>query len=239
LTPGGLVAPFLVPPVNLAMLAALAVALGRRRLAGAALALLLALSLPLVADALTRGLERGEDAGNPADAQAIVVLGAGVVQLADGRTLPDPLTLERLRSAARLARRTGLPVLVAGGVTRAGAAPVARAMADSLRDDFAAPPRWVEDRSADTFENARDAALILQPEHVAPVLVVTHQWHMRRALAAFRAAGLPAIAAPVPHPRWQGPTLDDLIPHATAWLRSYYALHEWIGLAWYSLRARW
>ncbi len=236
MTLGGLATPFVVPPVNLAVLAALALIAGRRRVAGVALAGLLLLAIPAVPDALLAALERGPQAGDPASAQAIVVLGAEVVRQADGRTVPGLLTLQRLRSAAALARRTGLPILVTGGVTESGAAPVAAAMADSLRDDFMIPARWVEDRSADTFENAQDSAALLAGANVTTVLLVTNAWHMRRALIAFRAAGLRAIPAPVPPPA-RGPFgVDDLIPRAHAWLDSYYALHEWIGIAWYSLR---
>jgi uncharacterized SAM-binding protein YcdF (DUF218 family) len=238
-TLGGLATLFVVPPVNLAVLAALALLGRQRRLAGLALAGLLLLAVPVVADGLMATLERGQDAGDPAGAQAIVVLGAEVVQQADGRTVPGLLSLQRLRMAASLARRTGLPLLVSGGVTQDATAPVAVAMADSLRGDFATPARWVEDRSADTFDNARDSAAMLAPAGVTTVLVVTQQWHMRRALLAFRAAGLRAIAAPVPPPVHAAFDLEDFLPHASAWMHSYYALHEWIGLAWYALRARW
>ena len=41
-------------------------------------------------------------------------------------------------------RRTGLPVLVTGGVLEPGAEPIAVEMARSLRDEFGIPVRWVE-----------------------------------------------------------------------------------------------
>lgn len=236
----GLAAPFIVPPVNLAAVALLAILAGWRRLAGIALAALLLLAVPAVPDALLAGLERGQAAGQAAEAatqaQAIVVLGAEVVQQGDGRTAPGLLTLERLRAAAALARRTGLPILVTGGVTQHGAAPVAVAMSDSLRDDFGTPARWVEDRSADTFENAIDSAAMLAGTGVTTILLVTDAWHMRRALIAFHAVGLRAIAAPVPLQARGEFRIADLIPRASAWWDSYFALHEWIGIAWYSLR---
>jgi len=237
-TLGGFVTPFVVPPVNLAVLALFAHLAGWRRVAGLAMVVLLLLAVPLVADALLGTLERGEGAGDPTGAQAIVVLGAEAVGLADGSTAPGPLSLQRLRTAAALARRTGLPLLVSGGVTQPGTAPVAVAMADSLRDDFHVPARWIEDQSADTFENARDSAALLAPAGVTTLLVVTDQWHMRRALLAFRATGLRAIPAPVPPPVGGGVQVEDVIPRVSAWLSSYYALHEWIGIGWYELRVR-
>jgi uncharacterized SAM-binding protein YcdF (DUF218 family) len=238
MTLAGLATPFVVPPMNLAVLAALLLLAGRRRLAGLALALLLALGLPVVADGLMAGLMHGYGAGDPAGAQAIVVLGAEVELQSDGRTLPGLLSLDRLRAAAALARNSGLPVLVSGGLTQPGAAAVAVAMADSLRRDFATPARWVEDRSANTFANARDSAALLAQAGVSRVLLVTHQWHMRRALLAFAGTSVRAIPAPVPIALNHGVAAADFIPRVGAWQTSYYALHEWIGLAWYTLRAR-
>ena len=172
---------------------------------------------------------------------AIVVLGAEVATggETDGveRDDPGPLTLERLRAGADLARRTGLPLLVTGGMVADGAEPVATVMAASLKRDFGVTARWVEPVSATTWENARDSAKLLAADGVGSVLLVTHAWHMRRALIAFRAAGLPATPVPVrlDHlPNW-GP--DALLPQATSWTRSFYALHEWIGCFWYAARA--
>ena len=36
-----------------------------------------------------------------------------------------------------------------------------------------------------------------------------------------------------PAPRWE---VDDFFPRVSAWQRSYFAFHEWIGCAWYALR---
>jgi uncharacterized SAM-binding protein YcdF (DUF218 family) len=233
----------LVPPGNLVLLAAGGLVWHRRRagrlLAALSVAGLLALSLPVVADSLLAAL----DVEPPAAARppaAIVVLGAEVET--DARpsqpTEPGPLSLERERTAAELARRTGLPVLVSGGVVRWHADPVAVAMARSLRSDFGIDPRWVEAKSSDTWENARDSAAILAPLGIGSVFLVTHGWHMRRALVAFAAAGLSATPAPVRRDRWPRLELDDFLPHATAWGRSYYAIHEWLGWAVYLVRAR-
>ena len=238
MTWGGLVTPLVVPPMNLAALALLAVLARRRRLAGMALLLLLLLGTPAVADALLASLETGAVA-NPSEvarAQAIVVLGAEVERGADG-ILPGPLTLQRLRGAAALARRTGLPLLVSGGIVGRDTPAVAVVMAASLRDDFGVPARWVEDRSADTWENARDSAAVLRGAGIVRVLLVTHAWHMPRALLAFRDSGLVALPAPLPAAPWQPDSAWDVVPAPGGWMRSYFALHEWVGRAWYFLRA--
>jgi uncharacterized SAM-binding protein YcdF (DUF218 family) len=98
--------------------------------------------------------------------------------------------------------------------------------------------RWQEDASRDTWENARDSAAILQAAGIRSVFVVTHAWHMRRALVAFRRFGLQATPAPVPFSRVVPFEIGAFIPRASSWSASYYALHEWIGDAWYALRTR-
>jgi uncharacterized SAM-binding protein YcdF (DUF218 family) len=201
---------------------------------------LLLTSLPVVAYSMLVALETGLPTTPPADhpPQAIVVLGGEVARARHEPlgTRPGLMTLDRLRTAAALQRRTGLPILVTGGIVARDAAPVGLTMEQSLRDDFRTPARWVEARSFDTWENARFSADILRPEGITSVYVVTHAWHMRRALLAFEGTGLTVTAAPTPPD--EVPHLDLLawLPQASAWQRSYYALHEWIGLLWYRLR---
>lgn len=109
-------------------------------------------------------------------------------------------------------------------------------MARSLRDDFGVPVRWKEDRSRDTWENAAFSAAILKPAGITRVYLVTNFWHMRRALLAFRAAGLDPVAAPVRQPYWPAFSLSQFLDRTSAWYDSYFALHEWVGLLYYSVR---
>ena len=65
---------------------------------------------------------------------------------------------------------------------------------------------------------------------------MTHIWHMRRALLAFRHFGLEVTPAPV-RPALPIPFAPQfLVPKVSAWEESYLAMHEWTGLAYYSLR---
>jgi uncharacterized SAM-binding protein YcdF (DUF218 family) len=244
-----------VPPLNLVPFGLAGVALAAltrwRRLglaiAGVALAGLLVLALPFTGGLLIAALERDLPLAPPTDdpPRAIVVLAAEVdhgerdpaAGDTDGQAVDlGPLTVMRLRAAAALARRTGLPVLVSGGKPPDGSVSLAALMAESLRDDFGVPARWLDDRSDDTWENAADSAAILHREGIGSVYLVTHAWHMRRALLAFRHAGLRATAAPVllDHP----PTgiASDFAPRLSGWRMSFYALHEWIGCLYYVWR---
>lgn len=240
----------LIPPVNLVPLAAIGLLLMRRRrrlgstIAGIAVAGMLVFSLPLAAAALMIGLESGlgPPAGAPPPPQAVVILSAeqtvgqpgGLIEGTD----VGALTLERLRAGALLARRTQLPVLVTGGVVRPGREPIGATMARVLARDFATPTRWTEARSADTWQNAEYSAAILRRAGVTSVYLVSSGWHLRRALIAFRHFGIAATPAPVRIETWPEPWEGGLIPTATAWQRSYWGVHEWIGCAVYWWRAR-
>ena len=234
----------LVPPANLLMMALAGFVLRRYRwgrvACGAGLIGLLVLALPIVSDALFLSLEQfpptGADTPPPT---AIVILGGDVSRI-DGPVRADvgQLTIERMRAGAALHRRTGLPVLVSGGLIDEYGPSLALLMAASMEEDFAVPVRWQESTSQNTWENARNSAAILQAAGIRSVFVVTHAWHMRRALNAFAQTTIAAMPAPVPFSREIDLQPRSFIPRASAWLTSYYGLHEWIGHAWYALRAR-
>ncbi len=243
----------LVMPLGLALaggaLALLLAAAGRHR-AGAALGtlallLLYAASIPATGQWLARLNEAGvrplPPAGPLPAADAIVVLGAG--RYADapeyGGDTASRLALERLRYAARLHRRTGLPVLVTGGTPLPGeAVPEAVFLARVLREDFGVREVHAEAAARTTWENARNTARWLKARGWRRILLVTHAQHMRRALASYAGTGIEAIPAPT---RFSTPTAMSKGPFR--WLPSASALegvtrhlHEILGRLWYRLR---
>jgi uncharacterized SAM-binding protein YcdF (DUF218 family) len=204
-------------------------------LAATAVALLWALSTPLIADLLVRSIERypALDLAKPVDAQAIVILAGGVrVEAPEyGGAAPGATTLERVVYGARVARATGLPVLVSGSHYEA------IAMNEFLQRDLAVTPRWMEGHSRDTRENARMSAAILAPAGVRRVVLVTSAAHMARAVAEFKQAGLDVV--PGPAAMW---TLRDrgilrYVPNADALVRSQRALYEALGMVVQEFRA--
>jgi uncharacterized SAM-binding protein YcdF (DUF218 family) len=231
----------LLPPASLALAALLALMLLRGRL-GRALAVagllgLVLLSLPVVSMALLASLDPAEAPEVSVAPEAIVVLGGDVFLIPDlpGAVLGS-LSLERVRAGAALQRRSGLPVLVSGGLVDGLPLAIGELMAESMTRDFGAPVRWTEARSPTTWENAEYSARILESSQIRRVSVVTHAWHMRRSLLAFRHFGLAAVPAPVRRDPWPTFKLWEFLPRTSAWLNSFYAMHEWVGLAYYSIR---
>jgi uncharacterized SAM-binding protein YcdF (DUF218 family) len=233
----------LLPPASLALAAALALALFRGRL-GRVLAMLsliglVLLSLPVVSMALLASLDPPDlaHAAPELSPEAIVVLGGDVSRIHDapGAVLGS-LSLERVRAGAELQRRSGLPVLVSGGLVDDLPLTVGALMADSMTSDFGAPVCWTEATSPTTWENAEYSAAILAAAGISRVYVVTHAWHMRRSLLSFRHFGMQAVAAPVRRDPWPTFRLSEFMPRTQSWVNSFYAMHEWVGLAYYSIR---
>lgn len=209
---------------------------GGRALLWSGLVLQLALITPIVVSPLLQTVEEpaAMAAGAAADAQAIVILGAGRREYAPefGGATVNRLALERLRYGAHLARATGLPVLVSGGASAAESSE-ASLMKTVLEEDFGVAVRWTEDASWDTRQNARLSAQVLEQAGVHRVVLVTHAAHMRRAAREFEAAGLQVVRAPT---AWLSgdrgaPLLDarSWVPSANTAFAGWFALHEWLG----------
>ena len=228
-----------LPPANLLIIAAVGLALLRRWPVGARLILagawllMYAFSTPLVASWLqvAAGTNEPVDPERLKSAQAIVILGGGLRTDAieyGGDTL-GRLTLERTRYGARLARQTGLPVLVTGGRPHHAKRSEGDVMREVLEQEFGVPVRWVERASRDTHENARNSAALLLPLEIRRIALVMHGFDVHRAVAEFRAVGFDVIAAPTVLPQVGLETVGDVLPQAAALLGSYYALYELIG----------
>lgn len=228
-----------LPPTGPLLVAMLGLLLLRRAprlgrlLAWTGVTLLLLLSTPLVASWLTDPFERPPfDPASPQGAQAVVILGGGVRTRAPeygGDTL-GRLTAERLRYGARVARATGLPVLVTGGRPQGATLSEAEVMAAALRDEYGVEVRWAEANSMNTRENARRSAPLLKADGVTRIVLVAHAFDLPRACAEFAEAGLACIPAATGLSPVRGWALGDLFPRPEALQYSYYALYEYAAL---------
>lgn len=240
----------LLPPLNLILLCALGLLLRPRwprvglTLAILALAALALCSTRFGAALFISPLEKQNpplQLSEASGAQAIVVLGGGRISNAleyGGQDIPSSPTLHRLRYAATLYRTTHLPLLVSGGQPDGATVSEAAVMARVLREDFAVPVRWQEPASNNTAENAQLSARMLREAGVRRILLVTDAIHMPRAKQVFTQTGLEVVAAPTIFLSNTRSTPADFLP-SSQWLQhTSYALHEWLGLAWYRWRHR-
>ncbi len=214
------------------------------------IAVLFALSLPFTGRALIAPLEATASALpaatlTPEDAkkqaEAIVVLGGGRYARASEYGDTDAVneaTLHRLRYAAWLHRRTGLPILVTGGAPFGEETAEALLMQAALEEDFQVRPKWAEARSRNTHENAVLSKEILAAAGVRRVYLVTHAWHMPRAQWAFINAGFDVVPAPMGFSTLGKGEREGLgyLPSMHGLALSTLALRERLGLTWYKYK---
>jgi uncharacterized SAM-binding protein YcdF (DUF218 family) len=211
---------------------------------------LLVLSLPLTGYQLMQGIESrfpplrltaAADAGSRPG--AIVILGAGRYTEAPeygGSDSVSGLALQRLRYGAHLHRLTGLPILVSGGSPYAETTSEAELMQAALVSDFRVAAKWVENKSANTHENAKYTKMMLAEAGVQRVYLVTHAAHMPRAVWSFENQGLSVIPAPMGFNTLNKEDRETLgyFPSANDLRLSSNALRERLGLFWYQRRYR-
>jgi len=236
---------FLTPPalfITLGLLGALFALLWRAfgiALVIVSMTALYVLAMPVVASYLLQEVEAGIPSNaDLSSAQAIVVLGAGV-HFGDGAAAPDtlgPQSLERAFFGAGAYRRLHLPVAVSGGRVLGAQTPEAALMRAVLEHDFAVPVSWSDERSRTTYENAAFTAQLLKADGITSVVIVTHAWHMPRALWAFERVGLKPLPWPAPRDFIRLRRIDDCLPSIAALHDSSFALHEIIGGVYYRLR---
>lgn len=149
-------------------------------------------------------------------------------------------TLTRIRYAAFLHAKTKAPILVSGNDPTHLSMNQADFMADSLKTYFNTPTQWKEASGYNTAQEGILSAAILKKDGVKKIYLVTHALHMPRSVYAFQNKGLEIIPAPTGY-RDIGRNLGKLsnyIPSVDALSASYAALHEYIGILWYSLYYR-
>jgi uncharacterized SAM-binding protein YcdF (DUF218 family) len=167
---------------------------------------------------------------------AIVVLGGGVEPFAPeyGVSSLQYPSLERLRYGLWLGRETGAPVAFSGGVgwAQEDSTPEARVAAKIASEEFNRPLKWVEEDSRDTRENAARTLALLKPDGITHIVLVTHGYHMPRALRDFTDAAGPGIEVePAPMGlarRLETPTLEWM-PSTNGFTQMRQVLRELLG----------
>lgn len=244
-----LVYPFTVS-LGLSLLALVLLWAGKRRAGigalAASIALVLVCSSPQLATWLYARLERqylAVPVEQSPEADAIVVLGGGI-----GPPLPPRVDLDfnasadRVWHAARLYRAGKAPSLIVSGgnvFPQRAAEPEAVYTAALLADwGVAREHIIIEAESRNTFENARRTRAILEARGMDRILLVTSAFHMPRALATFRAAGIDAVPSPTDFRvvAYDEPGIFGWLPSLGALGATTTVIQELLGRAVYRLR---
>jgi uncharacterized SAM-binding protein YcdF (DUF218 family) len=204
-------------------------------------------STPLVGSTLIRSLQ-GFAAIKPHEMNKLHKSADVIVVLAGGRRRNAPdyggdtlsyFTLERVRYAAKLAKNSDLPLILSGGKLRDDGQSEAYLMQQVLLNEYKVEVKMIEEYSHTTYENAYYTASLLGRLNINRIVLVTHAWHMPRAVEAFEHFHIKVVPAPTafePFPTANGLELEDLFPQASSLQKSSLAIHEMIGRSWYRLR---
>jgi uncharacterized SAM-binding protein YcdF (DUF218 family) len=234
--------------------AGVALAYGPRRARRIAVPLLTVLTLgywiasvPVVSDALSTRFHAAESqsvtAADIADAQAIVLLGAGVRSYVSGghtATLPYQQTIYNAFEAARLFRLLSgrAPIIASGGGPEGHAEPESSVLRDLLlRAGVPEHQILLESASRTTHEQAVEVAPLLKAHHWRRVVLIAPPVQLPRAAAVFRAQGVDPIpvAAPVHSDGGKSPT-GGWIPNGGALNASTRAMYDYLAWGYYWMR---
>ncbi|SAK77065.1 hypothetical protein AWB79_04697 [Caballeronia hypogeia] len=163
----------------------------------------------------------------------IVLMGAGTARSTSGSIAPKSDAIPRIAAAATLYRECrktvdSCKVILSGGDPQHNGQAEADVYAPyALAQGIDAKDLVRENRSLNTYQNARNVADILGHSHDNRLIVVTSAYHMRRALSAFEAFGY----EPVPYVSDVRHSRATLLPRYRSFTNSELAAHELVGLA--------
>jgi len=200
-------------------------------------------SITLVSDPFLKFMEYPpltENSIGSHQAQAIVVLGAGRYPRAPeyNKDTVSGKSMQRLRYAAHLAKKTGLPILVSGGSPDGSTEPEALLMKQVLEQELNVKVPYIEIYSFNTYENAVCSKQILDTLNINKVYLVTQAWHMPRALRSFEDVGIKVIPASTGYTSStrSGIGIKDVLPRSQGLTKMNIWLHEILGITWYNLK---
>lgn len=243
-----LITAFILPPgffILVTLVAGAALLTFKRRINGICLVFLgmmmWGLSITPVTDLLLMGLIRDiQPESYLPEGDVIVLLGGGVeshlIDLSGEPGILPESVVDRLVTAARLAARLKVPVIVSGGRTpgmQVAEAEVAR----RYLLDIGVPAEAIfeESSSLDTYENATNVREICARRGFVRPILVTSSYHLKRALWSFEKAGLACVpfANGLVSMRARDYPWQYYLP--SSFDAAAFYLHEYIGRAYYRL----
>jgi uncharacterized SAM-binding protein YcdF (DUF218 family) len=204
-------------------------------------ALFYGMSISPVANNLIGGLENYYPLPGEIHGDVLVLLGGGVntgVPDFSGTSFPGGEMLARMVTAIRIHRVTGMAIIVSGGRPLECGDPEAPVVKRVLMDLGVPDSKIiVEDKSRDTFENAKFVKEICGRSGYRNPILVTSACHMERAMMTFKKAGLAVTAYPAnfmaDHKRCRD--WADYLPNFGNLAKSAAAIREYLGILFYKL----
>jgi uncharacterized SAM-binding protein YcdF (DUF218 family) len=203
-------------------------------------------SIPAISERLLYSLESQTtrpDIEALSSLELVVVLGGGYYPSGGFRESGEPsdLTYARVFGGVKTFKNSGAGALVLcegrQENARESGAEVMKALTVKLGVDE--DKIITEDKSQNTMENAKELKKLLTPKKQRKIGLVTSALHMPRSERVFRQVFPEDTIVPIPVGYRYKPRecyLETLIPTARALQTSTEAVHEWIGMLWYTIR---
>ena len=190
---------------------------------------------------LLSSLESDFYKSNNLKGDVIILLGGGIyedVRDLSGSGFPGEDMLGRIVTAVRLQKRLNIPIIISFGSVykdrNAGAPIVKRFLMDLGVDESQI---ILEDKSKDTFENAKYSIEICEKRGFTLPILLTSAYHLKRSYWVFEHLGMninpfPAYFKTHDHPsyRWY-----SFLPNRGSMASISRALHEYLGLIFYKI----
>ncbi|KAA0257368.1 YdcF family protein [Deferribacter autotrophicus] len=177
------------------------------------------------------------------NADIIIVLGGGSYDRSPDEHFhasvkPDPF--KRLIYAYYIHKTTNLPILVSGGRVfkseriESEANAMKRVLIKLGVSEFMI---FTDTKSKNTYENAFFCKKIMSKLKIKNAILVTSAYHMKRAVLSFKKVNVKVIPAPTDYKTDRtGYNFDSFMPKMSYLYDTWCALHEYIGLIYYSFK---
>lgn len=190
---------------------------------------------------LMEGLESEFQIPNNVKGDVIVLLGGGNIDKVpdfSGYGIPTDRMIGRIVTAVRLQKYLSIPIIVSSGKVHknssAGALIAKRFLIDLGVEEGQI---IIEDKSRDTYENAKyTREICLRNGYKNPILV-TSASHLKRSLLSFKKIGMDIVPYPANFrsKRTKNYQLYSYLPHSSSLVTTSIALHEYLGILFYNL----
>ncbi|CAA7603109.1 Rossmann-like alpha/beta/alpha sandwich fold [Acididesulfobacillus acetoxydans] len=198
--------------------------------------ILYACSTDIVSSLLMRSLESRFNPPTALNGDVLIVLGGGATldtPDVDGRGNLSGSSMNRVVTAVRLYKKTGLPIIMSSGRVFANTGNEGQ-IAKRVMVSLGVPEDkiYLDDTSRTTTENAVNSKKILEAQHFTHPILVTSAFHMARAVDDFSKVGVAVLPYPCDYKvsMAQPLYLFRFVPTAGGLNNTGVALKEYLGI---------
>ena len=173
----------------------------------------------------------------------IVVLGGGIYDSSPEEKKTGSLTpdaTKRLLYGFRLFSRYGGYLSLSGGrvLKNKDIPSEAEVMANILKElNVPLEKIFLDEKSLDTFENARNVAALVKEKDFKNIVLVTSAYHIPRSVMLFEKMGVKVTPAPTDYKTDRtGYRFESFFPKMNYLKDCWCAIHEYLGIAFYKLK---